>query len=131
VFTLTNVSTSGSIRLIGGRTTLTIASRPNPITDVGEITLNLSSDALTKVMVSDMYGRVVAVLVDGELPQGENHLTFDAGALPTGAYTLICQTIPQKNTALTPQSTMFTNAQSSGITDGIPERIATTIMVIR
>ncbi len=131
VFMLTNVSTSGSIRLIGGRTTLVISSRPNPIVEIGEMTLNLSSDAFTKVMVSDMYGRVVAILVDGELPQGENRLTFDARALTTGAYTLICQTIPQKKTALSPQSTIFTNAQGFGIANGIPERIATTIMVIR
>ncbi len=59
---------------------------PNPTTGNTSVDFNLTSNENVKVEVLDLSGRIVMEVQNGMLSNGQQHITFDAGSLPTGAY---------------------------------------------
>jgi hypothetical protein len=59
----------------------------NPSTIIGFHvgTYDLSTE-LVRLVVFDVLGREVALLLNGYMPFGEHHVTFDASGLPSGIY---------------------------------------------
>ncbi len=59
---------------------------PNPFAASTEIGYTLRHSGLVRLTVTDLLGRVVAVLVDGERPAGSHTATFEGAGLPAGIY---------------------------------------------
>lgn len=59
---------------------------PNPFNPATSIRFNLPADAPVKLEVYDMLGRVVKVLVDGNLSSGNHEINFEARDLSSGMY---------------------------------------------
>lgn len=59
---------------------------PNPFNPSTQIQFTLRTSNLARLSVYDILGREVAVLVDGVLPAGTHHVTFDATGLASGIY---------------------------------------------
>ncbi len=65
---------------------------PNPVTGASSIAFNLSAPCYVRLSLFDVAGRLVDVLVDRELPSGENSAVVDAAGLPPGVYLLRLET---------------------------------------
>ena len=63
-----------------------LAVGPNPVRGAGAVAFHLDAEADVRLAVYDVLGREVAVLADGPYPAGPHRASFDAGALPAGAY---------------------------------------------
>jgi hypothetical protein len=61
---------------------------PNPLNGEATIRFFLNQTANARIELHDALGRNVAFIHNGFLPQGEQQLTWDAGELPHGAYTI-------------------------------------------
>jgi hypothetical protein len=59
---------------------------PNPFNPSTTLQYAVPEKSTVKITVTDMIGRVVAVLVDGEVEAGVRTVTFDASALESGVY---------------------------------------------
>jgi hypothetical protein len=59
---------------------------PNPFNPSTTLQYAVPEKSTVKITVSDMIGRVVAVLVDGEIEAGVRTVVFDASALESGVY---------------------------------------------
>jgi len=59
---------------------------PNPFNPTTTIPFSIAQRSYVRLKVFDAAGREVATLVDGELPAGSYHPTFDAGKLASGVY---------------------------------------------
>jgi hypothetical protein len=59
---------------------------PNPASGSTSVDFNLTSDEKVKIEVIDLSGRTIMEVQNGNLNSGQQHITFDASALPTGAY---------------------------------------------
>lgn len=59
---------------------------PNPFNPTTTIPFSIAQRSYVRLRVFDVAGREVATLVDGELPAGSYHPTFDAGELASGVY---------------------------------------------
>ncbi|MCZ7558439.1 MAG: T9SS type A sorting domain-containing protein [Bacteroidia bacterium] len=59
---------------------------PNPFNPSTTITFSIPQDAPVMLTVFDMYGRRIAVLVDGHLSAGSHSVSFDASGLVSGVY---------------------------------------------
>jgi putative component of toxin-antitoxin plasmid stabilization module len=61
---------------------------PSPVSETGTITFTLAKDEIAKVVITDMFGREVAVLADGYMSQGEKTIIFSSNELKlnTGSY---------------------------------------------
>jgi hypothetical protein len=63
---------------------------PNPFNPTTVIGFSVGTQDLaslhTRLTVYDILGRQVAVLVDGAMPAGSHHVTFDGSNLPSGVY---------------------------------------------
>jgi hypothetical protein len=59
---------------------------PNPFNPSTRIEFALASSSQTRLTVYDALGRLVATLVDQQLPAGVHACTFDAGTLAGGVY---------------------------------------------
>jgi hypothetical protein len=102
------VTTPGAFRLIGlcrnGGTRLVLAEgslalkpvRPNPAGGMAEIEYEVVERGRTRLVVSDLLGRTVALLVDEEIAPGRYVVSFDASAFPSGAYIYTLQTSAEK-----------------------------------
>lgn len=62
------------------------SNHPNPFSDRTTISYTLTTATHVRLAVFDVLGRVVAVLVDENVPAGSHQTTFDADALPNGVY---------------------------------------------
>jgi hypothetical protein len=62
------------------------AVRPNPFNPVATIPLDLAADAVVRVGVYDVRGRLVRVLADGPLTAGRHEFRFDGADLVSGTY---------------------------------------------
>jgi hypothetical protein len=59
---------------------------PNPFNPVTHIRYQLMEQGYTSLKVYDVVGRLVATLVDGDLPGGQHEATWDAKGMPSGVY---------------------------------------------
>ena len=59
---------------------------PNPFNPVTRIRFSLPQKSFTKLIISDISGKIVSVLVNQELQSGEYEYTFDAINLSSGIY---------------------------------------------
>jgi hypothetical protein len=59
---------------------------PNPFNPSTTLQYAVPEKSTVKITVTDMIGRVVAVLVDGEVEAGVRTVVFDASALESGVY---------------------------------------------
>jgi hypothetical protein len=66
---------------------LTLDSRPNPFTNYTMLTYSLPADGHVTIKISDMLGRVVAVVKDEQQLCGKYTVKLDALPLQTGLYT--------------------------------------------
>jgi hypothetical protein len=59
---------------------------PNPVKDSSTIRFKLYYYSKVTLTVTDALGHIIAVLTDGELPEGEYNFDFDASIFPSGTY---------------------------------------------
>ena len=59
---------------------------PNPFNPSTNITFNLDKSGKTKIVVSDVLGRIVETLVDREMSAGEHQVRFNADGYSAGVY---------------------------------------------
>jgi len=59
---------------------------PNPFNPVTSFEYTMPEDGMVKVVVYDVYGRMVAELVNGYMSAGTYPVTFDANDLSSGVY---------------------------------------------
>ncbi|MEI6853663.1 MAG: T9SS type A sorting domain-containing protein, partial [Bacteroidota bacterium] len=59
---------------------------PNPASGSTSVDFNLTNDEKVKIEVIDLSGRTIMEIQNGSLSSGQQHITFDASSLPTGAY---------------------------------------------
>jgi hypothetical protein len=66
--------------------TYAFSSAPNPFNPSTTISYSLPREGVVTLKIYDVAGREVRTLVDGHVPAGAHHLTFDGAALPSGVY---------------------------------------------
>ncbi|MFI5264518.1 MAG: Rieske 2Fe-2S domain-containing protein [Candidatus Kapaibacterium sp.] len=59
---------------------------PNPVKESTTIRFKLYSYSKVMLTVTDALGHIIAVLTDGELPEGEYSFDFNASIFPSGSY---------------------------------------------
>lgn len=59
---------------------------PNPFNPSTKIRFSLAEETHTKIIISDILGRVITTLVDDNLTIGTYNIDFDASNLPSGVY---------------------------------------------
>ncbi len=59
---------------------------PNPFTQKTTIPLTLPKEAEVQIKIFDITGRLVKILIDKELPAGDNTIPFDPSDLASGLY---------------------------------------------
>ncbi len=59
---------------------------PNPFTGLTSIMYQVPTATDVRISVTDMYGREVAVIVNGVIPAGQHTVKYDASQLPSGTY---------------------------------------------
>ena len=59
---------------------------PNPFNPTTSIRYAVPEQSHVRLIVTDMLGRAVATLVDGDVESGVHSVEFDAGQLPSGNY---------------------------------------------
>jgi hypothetical protein len=67
-------------------TEFSVTSYPNPFNPTTTIQVALPEASHVRVAVYDVLGRMISMLVDGEMPAGTHRVTFDGGSLPSGVY---------------------------------------------
>jgi len=73
-------------RLIADELT-SFKNSPNPFTEQTTIEFALASDSPVTLFISDVTGKKIAVLLNGELiPEGTHQVTFEAHPYPAGMY---------------------------------------------
>jgi len=77
----------------------TIAISPNPSINQSVISYELANDAKVSLYITDILGKQITTLVDGEQQQaGINEIMFDTSTLPTGVYFCTMQANNKVNT---------------------------------
>ncbi len=59
---------------------------PNPFNPSTTITYTIPQNSTVTLTVYDMYGRRIAILVDGQMSAGSHSISFDASGLVSGVY---------------------------------------------
>ena len=59
---------------------------PNPFASQTKLVINMMSDALAKITIIDVQGKVVAILDERKLFKGDNQLAIDTEMLKSGVY---------------------------------------------
>jgi hypothetical protein len=92
-FELIDVCREGGTRLFtaAGHVNL-FQNRPNPFNAMTVIDYEVIENGATRLIVMDMYGRIVATLVDAVILPGRYAVSFDAATLPSGTYITVLQT---------------------------------------
>lgn len=68
-----------------------LTNAPNPVTDYTVIYIELSMATTLQLRVTDLAGKVIAMLFDNELSAGEHQIEFNRAGVAGGVY--ICQLI--------------------------------------
>ena len=76
---------AGNVAALPGNLTLE-QNYPNPFNPVTNIVFTTSEAVHSTLRVFDVYGQLVATLVDGPVASGTHRFDFDASALPSGTY---------------------------------------------
>ncbi len=63
-----------------------LVSYPNPFTGTTNIELQLEKSSFVRILVTDISGRTVSILQQGNLTEGTHRFEFDGSALPKGLY---------------------------------------------
>jgi hypothetical protein len=63
-----------------------VHSWPNPVVDISYFGFRIPEDDYVTMKLYDLQGRVVAILIDGKIPEGEQTFEFDMSGLPGGIY---------------------------------------------
>lgn len=94
VLYLTNICyAGGTARLFIDTDTLSLTNiRPNPVTTYVEIQYSLRENGYTSIYVSDLFGRPVYEIFQGDMKSGSYEKAVDLGMLPTGQYVLVLHT---------------------------------------
>ncbi len=92
-FTIAGICGRGRNRLftLYGATALK-QNAPNPVTSSTAIDFEVPEQEHVRLFITDMYGRTVADLVDGEVSAGEHSVRLDASSLSSGVYYYTLQT---------------------------------------
>ena len=86
----------GGARLFASTGTLTLEpNHPNPFNSMTVLTFEIIERGPTLLYVSDMLGRRVATLQDGEMSPGRYQFAFDARGLSSGMYIAVLRTPTQ------------------------------------
>jgi hypothetical protein len=59
---------------------------PNPFNPVTRLRYSVPEPSSVRLVVTDAFGRIVATLVDGNVPAGVHTAAFSASGLPSGTY---------------------------------------------
>ena len=65
---------------------LALSVTPNPISGRGTVRVSVPTAGHVRVVITDVLGREVAVLVDGERPAGPSDVALETGRLAPGVY---------------------------------------------
>ncbi len=65
---------------------ISLVNYPNPFNGITNIELQLKNESVVRMQVLDITGRVVSILQDGILSEGEHQFVFDGRRLPKGLY---------------------------------------------
>lgn len=68
-----------------------LTTAPNPFTQQTTVSFDLKAAGQTRLAVYDINGKVVAVLVNGNLPAGRHTIPFKCAETPAGSYILQLQ----------------------------------------
>ena len=68
---------------------LAMSVAPNPLVDLGRVTVNLDRPGLTELLLVDAAGRLVASTDGVTLESGEQVIGFSTTSVPAGSYTMI------------------------------------------
>ncbi len=71
-----------------GSNTLENILYPNPVMDLTNLKVELSSDTEVEMSLFDLQGKLVSILFNGKLYKGENKIQFNIGHLTPGSYIL-------------------------------------------
>jgi len=63
-----------------------LVSYPNPFSGSTNIKLQLDKSSYVRIVITDISGRLVATLQEGNLTEGTHRFEFDGSALPKGMY---------------------------------------------
>jgi hypothetical protein len=75
-----------------------ISNRPNPFNPSTTILYTLKEAGHVTLSVRDIFGRTIAVLIDGRQPAGEHELYFDGSKLYSGIYFCTIEAAGQRRT---------------------------------
>lgn len=64
---------------------------PNPIIDLFSLAFEIPKQGFTKIYLTDLTGKVVSTLFNGNLKKGKNVLTFNRNAMASGTYFLMIE----------------------------------------
>ena len=90
-FTMELGNTSQPVQLVNDAKLL--PNYPNPFNPITTIRFDIPEAMPVRLEVYDMLGRVVSVLVDGDLSPGTHEVSFDAGTLSSGMYIYRLETL--------------------------------------
>ncbi|HZV11697.1 MAG TPA: T9SS type A sorting domain-containing protein, partial [Candidatus Kapabacteria bacterium] len=94
-YRLKEIDNDGSSQYIGNTVELTVGAPvqvmlyqnyPNPFNATTGISFDLAKSSNVKVSVTDMTGRIVGTLQNGQLQAGHYNVSFDGSNLPAGTY---------------------------------------------
>ncbi len=86
-FTLVDYCDADGKRLVGAAPMIKLqANRPNPFAARTEFSYEISQGGRVRLGLFDQSGRELRVLVSGDMPAGEHHVTLDGGGLAPGIY---------------------------------------------
>jgi hypothetical protein len=93
-FRLLGICEAGGARLVNPNGLITLKSiYPNPVTGpTANVELETTEIGETRLFMSDILGRTIKTLIDGELVPGRRIYQFDLEDLPTGFYFMTLQT---------------------------------------
>ena len=59
---------------------------PNPLSTITTFSFTLPKEEFTSIKIYSPLGNDVATVVNQRLPEGDQHIEFDASHLPSGVY---------------------------------------------
>ena len=65
---------------------------PNPATALVTVTLSLPSDAYAEIILTDVQGRNIRSIAEGNFAAGRYSLDFPVNDMPAGIYFVECRT---------------------------------------